>query len=190
MKSILHFEDKFHLSKCCCCSSTQSCLPPCNPMDCSTPAFVSFTISWNLLKVMSIESIPPSVTPEGILLVLNPSQHQSLFQCQRFALGGQSIGPLASVLLMNIQSWLPLGLTGLISLLTKGLSKVFSSSTVQMHQFFSAQPSIWSNSHICKWLLEKIIALTIWTFVGEVMSLLFNMLSKFVIAFLPRSRCL
>ena len=130
------------------------------------------------------------LSPLRVLLVLNPSQHQSLFQCQRFALGGQSIGPLASVLLMNIQSWLPLGLTGLISLLTKGLSKVFSSSTVQMHQFFSAQPSLWSNSHICKWLLEKIIALTIWTFVGEVMSLLFNMLSKFVIAFLPRSRCL
>ena len=112
-------------------------------------AFMSFTISWSLLKVMSIESIPPSVTPEGILLVLNPSQYQSLFQCQHFALGGQSIGPSASVLLMNIQSWFPLGLTGLISLLTKRLSRVFSSSTVQKHQFFSAQPSLWSNSHIC-----------------------------------------
>ena len=59
---------------------------------------------------------------------------------------------------MNIQDWYPLGLTGLISLLSKGLSRVFSSTTVQKNQFFSAQPSLWSSFHIHKWLLEKTIA--------------------------------
>ena len=75
--------------------------------------------------------------------------------------GGQSIGASASVLPMNIQDWFPLGLTGLISLQSKRLSGVFSSITIQKHQFFSAQPSLWSNSHICAWLLEKTIALTV-----------------------------
>ena len=90
----------------------------------------------------------------------------------------------------DIQGWCSLGLTNLISLQSKGLSGVFSSTTVQKHQFFSAQPSLWPNSHICKWLLEKTIALTIWIFVGKMISLLFNRLSRFVIAFLPRSKCL
>ena len=61
----------------------------------------------------------------------------------------------ASVLPMNIQGWFPLGLTGLISLLSKGLSRIFSSTIIQKHQFFSTQPSLWSNSHIHAWLLEK-----------------------------------
>ena len=74
---------------------------------------------------------------------------------QFFALGGQSIGASASVLLMNSQDWSPLGWTGWISLQSKGLSRVFSNTTVQRHQFFSAQLSLWSNSHICTWLLEK-----------------------------------
>ena len=74
---------------------------------------------------------------------------------------------------------------GLISLQSKGLSRVFSSTTVQKHQFFNAQSSLWFNSHICT---GKTIALTIWTFVGKVMSLLLNMLSRFVIAFHPRSQ--
>ena len=74
-----------------------------------------------------------------------------------FASDGQSIGASAStsVLPMNIQGWFPLGLTGLISLQSKGLSRVFSNSTVQKHQFFDTQPSLWSNSHIYTWLLEK-----------------------------------
>ena len=68
---------------------------------------------------------------------------------------GQSIGvsALASVLSMNIQDWFPLGLTGLIFLLSKGLSRVLSNTTVQKHQLFGAQTSIWSNSHIHTWLL-------------------------------------
>ena len=76
---------------------------------------------------------------------------------QFFASGGQSIGVTASasVLPVNIQDWSPLGWTGWISLKSKGLSKVFSNTTVQMHQFFDAQLSSQSNSHIHTWLLEK-----------------------------------
>ena len=65
---------------------------------------------------------------------------------------------------MNIQGWFPLGLTSLISLLSKGPSRVFSNTTVWKHQFFGAQPSLSSNSHTFTWLLEKTIALTIWAF--------------------------
>ena len=75
----------------------------------------------------------------------------------------------ASVFLMNIQDWFPLGWTGWISLQSKGFSRVFSNNTVQKHQFFGAQPSLWSNSHIHTRLLEKPIALTIWTFVFSYM---------------------
>ena len=74
-----------------------------------------------------------------------------------FTSGGQSIGvsALASVLPMNIQDWFPLGGTGWISLQSKGLSRVFSNTTVQKHQFFGTQPSLQSTSHIHTWLLEK-----------------------------------
>ena len=76
---------------------------------------------------------------------------------QFFASGGQSIGVLASasVLPMNIQDWFSLVLTGWISLLSRGLSRVFSSTKIQKHQFFGTQPSLWSNSHIHTWLLEN-----------------------------------
>ena len=76
---------------------------------------------------------------------------------QFFTSGGQSIraSASASVLPMNIQNWFPLGLTGLICLQSKGLSRHFSNTTVQKHQFFGAQLSLWSNSHIHTWLLEK-----------------------------------
>ena len=74
---------------------------------------------------------------------------------QFFASGNRSIGVSVSVLPMNIQDWFPLGLTGLMSLQSKGLSRVFSNTTVQKHQFFSTQLSLWSNSHIGTWLLEK-----------------------------------
>ena len=89
---------------------------------------------------------------------------------------------------MNIQDWFPLGFTGLISLLSKGLSRVFSNTTVQKHPSFSAQPSLRSNFHIHTWLLEKTIALTIQTFIGKVIYLLFNTLPSFVIDFLPESK--
>ena len=76
---------------------------------------------------------------------------------QFFASGGQStrVSTSASVLSVNIQDWFPLGLTSFISLQSKGLSRVFSNTTVQKHQFFCAQLSLWSNSHIHTWLLEK-----------------------------------
>ena len=83
------------------------------------------------------------------------------FPMNQFASGGQSIGASVStsVLPTNIQDWFPLGWTGLISLQSKGLSRVFSNTTVQKLQFFGTQPSLWSNSHIHTWLLEK-LALT------------------------------
>ena len=76
---------------------------------------------------------------------------------QLFTSGGQStwVSASTSVLPMNIQDWFILGWTGYISLLSKGLSRVFSSTTVQKHQFSSAQPFLWSNSHIHTWLPEK-----------------------------------
>ena len=96
---------------------------------------------------------------------------------QFFTSGGQSIGASASasVLPMNIQYWFPLGWTGLISLQSKGFSRVFSNTMVQKHQFFSAQLS---HPYMTT---GKTIALTRWTFVGKVTSLLFKTLSKFVI---------
>ena len=116
---------------------------------------------------------------------------------QLFTSGGQSIGvsASASVLPMNTQDWYPLGWTGWISLQSKGLSRVFSNTTVQNHQFFSTQLSSQSNSHTYITTLSyittgKAIALTRRTLVGKVMSLFLNMLSRLVITFLPRSKCL
>ena len=74
-----------------------------------------------------------------------------------FASGGQRIGvsASASVLPMNIRDWFPLGFSGLMSLQSNGLSRVFSNIIVQKHQFLGTQLSLWSNSHIHRWLLEK-----------------------------------
>ena len=110
---------------------------------------------------------------------------------QLFTSGGQTIGASvsASVLPMNIQDSFPLGLTGLISLMSKGLSRVFSNTTVQKHQFSVAQLFLLSSSHINKYMTTgETIALTIWVFVSKVMSLLFNTLSRFVVAFLLKSK--
>ena len=112
------------------------------------------------------------------------------FQMSQFsASGGWSIGvsALASVLPMNIQDWFPLGWTGWISLPSKWLSWVFSNTTVQKHQFFGAQLSLLSNSHIHTWLLGK-PKLWLHGLLSAKWSLLFNMLSRSVIAFLPRSK--
>ena len=94
----------------------------------------------------------------------------------------------ASVLPKNIQGWFHLGLTSLISLLCKGLYGVFSSTTVQRHQFFGTLPSLWSSSRNPNVTTGTTLALTLQTFVSRVMYLLFNTLSRFVIAFLPRSK--
>ena len=121
---------------------------------------------------------------------LSLSQQQGLSQWLGYLHQvGQNIraSASASVVLMNSQGWFPFGLTGLI-LQSKSLLRVFSSTTVQKHQFFGAQPSLWYNSLIHTWPTGKTIALTRWTFVGKMMSLLFNTLARFVIAILPRSK--
>ena len=131
------------------------------PWTTACQASLFFTISWSLLKVMSFESVMPS----NHLILSSPfSSCPQSFPASGFfpmswlfTSGGQSIvaSTSVSVLPMNIQGWFPLGLTGLISFLSKELSRVFSSTTVWKHQFFGAQPSLWSSSHIHTWLLEK-----------------------------------
>ena len=111
----------------------------------------------------------------------------SFLVSQFFASGGQKTGASASVLLMNIQGWFPLELTGLISLLSKGLSRVFPNPTVWSISF-SVLSRLYGPTLTPIYDPGKTIALTIWNLVSKVMSLLFNMLSKFVIAFLPRSK--
>ena len=100
---------------------------------------------------------------------------------------GQSIGASSSVLPMNIQGWFPLGLTGWISLQSKGLSRVFSSTTIWKHPFFSTQLFLWAKSHPYL-TTRKTLALTIWNFVGKMMSQLFNMLFRFVIVFFSKEK--
>ena len=104
--------------------------------------------------------------------------------CKLSASGDLSIGASASasVLPVNIQDWFSLGYNCWIFLQSKGLSRVFFNTTAQKHEFFGTQLSLWSNSHIHTWLLEK--PLTRWTFVCKVMSLLLSMLSGIVIAFI------
>ena len=143
------------------------------PWTAARQACLSITNTQSLLKLMSIESVMPS--KHLILchpLLLLPWAWGSFPMSQFLASDGQSIGASASafILLMDIQDWFSLGLTGLISL----QSRVFCKTTVQKHQFLSTQLSLLSNSHIHTWPLEKpSIALTRWTFVGKVMSLFF-----------------
>ena len=131
-------------------------------------------------------TISSSVVPFSSCLQSFPASG-SFPMSQLFTSGGQSIGVSAStsVLPINTQDWSPLGWTGWISLQSKGLLRVFSNTTVQKHQFFGAQflysPTLTS-------IHGKTIALTRRTFVGKVMSLIFNMLSRLVITFLPRSK--
>ena len=159
-------------------------------------AFLSITNSWSLLKLMSIESVMPSnhlilcchlLLLPSILLTIRVFFNESVLHIKWPKTG---VSASASVLPMNIWDWFHLRLTTLISLQCKGLSRVFSSTTVWKHQLFGTQASVWSETHICTWLLEKNIALTRWTFVSKMMSLLFNMLSRLVIALLQRSKCL
>ena len=124
-------------------------------------ASLSFTISWSLLKWSPLSwwchpTISSSVVPFSSCLQFFPTS-VSFPMSWLFSSGGQCIGASASasVLPMNIQGWFPLRLTGLISLLPKGLPRVFSSPAIQKHQFFVIQLSLWSNSHIHTWLLEK-----------------------------------
>ena len=127
-------------------------------------ASLSLTISQSLLKLISIEWVMPSNISSSFLPLSSclqsfPASGNFLMNWL-FTSGGKTIGASASalVLRMIIQDWFPLGLTGLISFQSKGLSKVFSNTTAQQH-YFSFQASIWSNSHIYTWLLDKPVAL-------------------------------
>ena len=124
------------------------------PWTAARQASLFITNSWSLLKLISIESVMPSnhlILCRPLLLL--PSIFPSIrvfSMSQLFASGGQSIGVSAStsVLPMNTQDRSPLGWTGWISLQFKELSRVFSNTTVQKHQFFNTQLSLWSNSYI------------------------------------------
>ena len=127
----------------------QHARPPClSPIPGVHPN--SCASSWWWHPAISSSIVPFSSCPQSL------SASESFPMRQLFESGSPSIGASASasVLPMNIQDWFPWELTGWISLQSKGLSRVFSSTTVQKHQFFSTQPSLWFNSHI-PWLLEK-----------------------------------
>ena len=171
-------------------SVARSCPTLCDPMNHSTPGLpvhhqllesTQSPSNWWCHPTVSSSVVPFSSCPQSF------PKSGSFPMSQPFASGGQSIGASASVLPMNIQSWFPLRLTGWISLQSKGLSRVFSNTTIQTHQFFSTQLSLYFNSHI-HMTTGKTIALTRWTFVGKVMPLLFNMLSRLDITFLPTSK--
>ena len=127
-------------------------------------------------------AISSSVAPFSSCLQSFPASG-SFPMSQFFASDGQSIWAPASapVLPRNIQGWFSSGMSGLISMLSKGLSRVFSNITVRMCQFLGTQPYLLANSHIYM-ITGKTIALTIWTFVSKVMFLLFKTLSSFDIA--------
>ena len=142
-----------------CCSIVRLCLIFETSMDCSTPGF---PVLHHFLEFAQthVHWISDAIQPSHPLScpyppAFNLSQHQGLFRWV------SSLHPVAKVLElqlqhpMNIQDW-SLGWTGWISWQSKGLSRVFSNTTVQKHQFFSAQLSLWSNSHIHTWLLEKL----------------------------------
>ena len=150
-----------------------TCLSP-TPGACSNSCPLSWwchpTISSSVIPFSCLQSFPAS---------------GSLRMSRFFTSGGQSIGvwASASVFLMSIQDWFSLGLTSWISLQSKELSSVFSNTTILWYSdFFIVQLS---HPYMTT---GKTIALTRWTFVGQVMSLLFNMLSRLVLAFLPRSK--
>ena len=142
-------------------SVAQLCLTLCDPIDCSTPGlpvhhclpeFTQAYVHWvgDAIQASHPLSSPSPPAP-------NPSQHQSFPRSQFFTSGCQSIGvsASASVLPMNIQNWFPVGLTGWISLQSKGLSRIFPNTTARNYQFFGSLLSLWANSHIHTWLLEK-----------------------------------
>ena len=142
------------------CSVPQLYLTLCDPMDCSMPRF---PVHHQLLELIQtdVHQFSDAIQPSHPLSspfppAFNLSQHQGLYQwvgsSHKVA---KVLGVSTSVSVLPNKGWFPLWLTDLISLQSMGLSKVFSSTTVQKYQFFGAQPSLWSNSHICTWLLGK-----------------------------------
>ena len=172
-------------------SVTQSCLTFATPWIAARQASLSITNSWSSPKLMSIESVMPSshlilCRPLLLLPPIPPSirvlSNESTVLMRWPGIG---VSASASVPPMNTQDWFPLGWTGWISLQSKGLSRVFSNTTASILQclaFFTVQLS---QPYMTT---GKTIALTRWTFVGKVISLLFNMLCGLVITFLPRSK--
>ena len=175
---------------CCYCSVTKSCPFSATSWMAARQASLSSTIPGSLLKSCPLSqwcylTISSSAAPYSFAFSL--SQHQSFPMSWVFITGSQSIGTSASAsVLMNIQGWFPFGLTSLISLpgtLKSLLQHHSSKALILWHSaFFMVQLTSIHNY----W--KNYIALTIWTFVGKVMSLLFKMLSRFVITFLPRSK--
>ena len=133
----------------------------CDPMDCSTPGysvlhylpmFAQTHIHWVSDAIQPPHPLSPfSSCPQSFLA----SDSFPMSQLFTYVAKILEYSASASVLSMNIHGWYPLGLIGLISLLSKGLTRVFSSTTVWKHEFFSIQPSLQSSSHIHTWLLEK-----------------------------------
>ena len=147
-------------------SVVQSCPTLCDPMNCSTPGSpvhhqLPELTQTHLCLLTSVESwwCHPTISSSVVAFScpLSFPASGSFPMSQLFASGGQSTGVSAStsVLPMNTQDWFPLGWTDWISLQSKGLSRVFSDTTVQKHQFFSTQLSSQSNFHIHTWLLEN-----------------------------------
>ena len=125
---------------------------------CQAP--LSTTVSWSLLKFIPIELVMLSVSSSAahFYFCLQSFPASGSFPMSHLvSSGGQSIGTSASgsVISINIQGWFPVGLTSLFSLQSKRLSRVFSSTTILKHPFFSTQLSLWFNSHIYSWLPEK-----------------------------------
>ena len=157
-------------------SMAQACPTCCDPMDCS---ILGFPVHHQLLEIAQThvksvsDSIQPSHPLDSSLLLGDPRLLNNLPR-NWLCYSSNEYSGLISI-----------GLTGLNSLLPKGLSRFYSSTTIQNHRFFGAQSYLWSNSNMTT---GKTTDLIIRTFVGKVMPLLFNTLSRFVIAFLPRSK--
>ena len=164
-----------------CCSVAKSCPAlrdsMVTSMDCSTPVSSVLQCLLEFAQILSIESMMPSnhlilCHPLLLLPSIFPSIRvfsNELALCIRWPKYWSF--SFTIVLPINIQEWFPLGLTGLISLQSKGLSRVFSSTITRKHQFFRAQPSSWSSSHIHTWPSGETRALIMCTFVDNVTSL-------------------
>ena len=169
-------------------SVAHSCLSLCNPMDCSMPGFPVYHQLPKLAQTY-VDWVSNATQPSHPLLppsppAFNRSQHQGIFKSVSSSYQGAKL--LEFQLQHQSFQWFPLGWTGWISLLSKGLSRVFSNTTVQKHQFFCAQ-LLYSQAHTSIHDDWKKHSLTRWIFVGKLMSLLFNTLFRLFITFLPRS---
>ena len=173
-----------------CCSVAQLFLTPCNPMDCSMPGFpvLHYLLEFAQTHVHwvndTIQPSHPLSSPSPP--AFSPSQHQGLSNKSVLWIRWPkywsfSFNISLSNKYLELIDWLDLRVV-------QGTLKSLLQHHSSKHQFFGAQPSLWSNSHIYTWLLEKPQLCLRQTFVGKVMPLLFNILSRLVIAILPRSK--